>query len=428
MLALCFLLLFIYPSINVAAELLAGENRTLNGVNSFQQPVLAGLIIRNELLPFEITDNNGVTIVSGLVEDRVVKSSDLGTSIFQSRLRELKGANNVLIKSIGFTGFKYTKVDPEYLLNGIGDTSPTQVNHSSGNGDQITYHFSPALIAANESSFTSIATNATGYSITGKTSITVEIDQLSFSTAIPSAAPADIRTTIFPQQGLWWNPSRSGHGVDVQIIGGDTMLAVWYTYRNDNTPIWYLGTANFSGNSWEAQMDEYHWDGQQATAQPAGRFGLEFNDQSHATFWWQFNGQQRVQEAFEVFQTSTEITTVDYSGTYFETAKPGYGMSLSIQGNTEFSVLYFYDQNGQSTWALGSSTQCSENSYQVNSLQGFCPSCPATIPITEPAGKISLEMYSNHHGILSTDINLNPPLAGHWKTDHVTINNLSSDF
>lgn len=425
--ATCFIFALCSSTLS-AEQLFAGSTIPINGINSFEQPSLIGLVVRDELLPFEIIDNTGTVILSGILEDKVVKSSDLGTHIFQSRIRELNNAHTAQITTISFGGYSQVTTEANVLLNGIGDTAPTRVQRTANSGDQITFHYDIALIPPQESSFTTIATNATAFTVSGQAVISAQIGQQRYTTTVITAAPSTPRTSIFPQQGLWWNPQRSGHGIDVEIIGGDTLFVIWYTYRDDKTPIWYLGSAAFSGNTWEGSMDVFNWDGQQATSQSTGQFGLDISDATHAAFWWQFNGQQRHQEPFEIFTFATEKTAVDYSGTYFEQSKPGYGMTLSIQGDTELSVLYFYDNNGDATWAIGSNSQCTDDNYQLSSLRGFCPTCPAITPTSESIGSIRPEMHSQSRGVLNADVTLNPPLSGHWKVDLAYISNLSFRF
>jgi hypothetical protein len=423
----CFIVALCSSTLS-AKQLFAGNTIAINGVNSFQQPSLIGLVVRDELIPFEITDSTGIVILSGILEDKVVKSSDVGTHIFQSRIRELNSAHAAQINTISFSGYSQVMTEADVLLNGIGDTAPTRVRRTTNPGDQITFQYDVALIPPQESSFTTIATNATAFTISGQAVISVQIRQQRYTTTVITAAPSAPRTNIFPQQGLWWNPQRSGHGIDIEVIGGDSLFVIWYTYRDDNTPIWYLGSAAFSGNAWGGSMDVFSWDGQQATSQSTGQFGLDFSDTSHATFWWQFSGQERQHEPFELFTFATKKTAVDYSGTYFEQAKPGYGMTLSIQGDTELAVLYFYDNNGRATWAIGSNNHCTDDNYQLSSLQGFCPTCPAITPTSQSIGTIRPEMYSFSSGVLNADVTLNLPLSGNWKVDLARISNLSFRF
>jgi hypothetical protein len=424
---------FLTASVANAVQLLAGDTSTINGVTSFQQPSLVGLVVRDELISFEIIDDNGEIILSGLLEDKVVKSSDLGTFIFQSRFRELSNTkpNQITkITSTTFGGYSNVVTDPDYLLNGIGDNAPTRVQRAAGVGDRITFHYDIPVAAPQNSSFTTIETNATEFEVSGEVVITAESGGQSFSTTIITSAPSGVRSAIFPQQGLWWNPLRSGHGIDVEVIGGDTLLVIWYTYRDDKTPIWYLGSSSFSGDSWEGSMDAFNWDGQRATGQSTGQFGLDFSDPSHATFWWQFAGEQRQQEPFEILPigASSDTTTIDYSGTYFEPAKPGYGLTLGVQGNAEISVLYFYDADGRATWAIGSKDSCDETSYQLKSLQGFCPDCPAVVPTSVPVGVINPVMLAFNRGILTANVILQPPLSGSWNVENARISNLSFQF
>ena len=39
-------------------------------------------------------------------------------------------------------------------------------------------------------------------------------------------------------QGNWWNPDRSGSGIEI-FNSGDQTMALWYTYDGAGRPVWY---------------------------------------------------------------------------------------------------------------------------------------------------------------------------------------------
>jgi hypothetical protein len=242
------------------------------------------------------------------------------------------------------------------------------------------------------------------------------------ATSIPAPAPPT-NGNIFPKEGMWWNPQRSGHGVDIEYDGTNIAIA-WYTYNDDGTPTWYLAAGPFSGNNWTGNLDTYIWDGTKAVATPVGTATFEFTDQTHAKFSWVIDGVAG-NEPFEYFVTSDQPTTLDTTGLWFESAKPGYGLTISTQGTTEFGILYFYDDQGQPRWALG--VKKDSDTYALDQFSGgFCPVCDLTVPETKPAGTITRTFTDKSKGVLSTDIQLTTPLAGNWKIDNAQIINLSN--
>ncbi|MCF6300282.1 MAG: choice-of-anchor B family protein [Proteobacteria bacterium] len=48
--------------------------------------------------------------------------------------------------------------------------------------------------------------------------------------------------------GLWYNREQSGHGLNIEILNGNRIVAVWYTYDNDGNQMWLLGVGNYEGS------------------------------------------------------------------------------------------------------------------------------------------------------------------------------------
>lgn len=239
--------------------------------------------------------------------------------------------------------------------------------------------------------------------------------------------PAPALTGVLPKTGLWWNSHRPGHGMDIQRVG-DNLFLLWYTYRGDGTPIWYLASAPFSSgaSSWSANLDLYSWDGRVASSVKAGRVQLSLNTRTQATISWEVQGQSG-SEVIEYYQASSETTPVNYTGTWFNPAQPGYGLTILTQGAVESTVLYFYDSNGKSTWALGVKPLEQQDAYGLSSYSGFCPHCVFQATRRVPVGAISLRFSSPSRAKLSTDLILKAPLSGDWQLDDIDIDNFTSD-
>jgi hypothetical protein len=228
---------------------------------------------------------------------------------------------------------------------------------------------------------------------------------------------------IFPQEGMWWNPARSGHGIDIEYDGANLAIA-WYTYNEDGSPTWYLASGPFSGTNWTAQLDTFTWDGTKADGSSVGTATLKLTDKTHATFSWVIDGVAG-NEPVEYFVTSNKTTAQDYTGLWFEPAKSGYGLTVSNQGDAEFSILYFYDDQGKPRWVLG--VKGDSDTYILEQFtNGFCPICSLTVPDHTSAGTITRSFTNASKGILSTDIQLSGPLSGDWKVNNAQIINLSN--
>ena len=227
-------------------------------------------------------------------------------------------------------------------------------------------------------------------------------------------------------EGLWWIPIKPGSGFDIGITSNDNLYMVWYTYTPEGTPIWYLAsgpltTDIINGNSWNADLFEYTWNGTTATPNPVGNATLKFQDNAHATFSWTLNNES---DSTDIEYFVFDQGGVSSSSTWFDQTQPGYGLTQVKQGSTIVNVLYFYDQAGNPRWALGSGAS-SETLTAMNVFSGSCPNCPFENSVASSAGTVTTSLVDGLNGHLTTDILLPSPLSGSWQIFNAPISNLS---
>ncbi len=227
---------------------------------------------------------------------------------------------------------------------------------------------------------------------------------------------------ITPNQGMYWDRGRSGHGFDLQR-SGDTWFFLLYTYRTDNTPLWYLALGEvidgvFTGTATQFYYDPGSSPPQQAIVNTGGATRIDFaadsnesddacddgidrsNALSTAIFDFELDGQQG-QWCVEPFQFAGGSPTLDFTGSWFNSEDPGWGLTVATQGSgSEQSlvvVLYYYDADQQPRWALGSVSNVDlGNEVEVEMLQfsGFCPGCLPSEPASTPAGTVRLTLVA----------------------------------
>ncbi len=224
--------------------------------------------------------------------------------------------------------------------------------------------------------------------------------------------------TVRPEPGMWYNPARSGHGFDLNFYEQDTMAVVWYTYDKQGMPIWYQAAGPYDANTWQADLYRYKWDGSSATPTAVGTIELDFSDSRHASLQWSIDygqGPETGSEPVELLIAERGIPAENYSGHWFDPDEPGWGMTVGNQGEVEFAVLYFYDGNGDPTWALGA-TQLGGAKAVVNhdmrSYRGFCPGCTYEGTSSEVIGSLTRDFTSQQHGSTSYRMELNNGLSG----------------
>ncbi|MEM9532703.1 MAG: hypothetical protein AAGA23_17425 [Pseudomonadota bacterium] len=208
-----------------------------------------------------------------------------------------------------------------------------------------------------------------------------------------------------PAQGLWYNPARSGHGVDLQIAGGQ-MAGTWYTYSDDGTPVWYQAVAPFSGQSWTADLLRYELQADGTVAGTSvGSMTFEFTNPDEATFSWVVDGRPG-SEPFQRFRFATETPLRQVSGLWFNPGEPGYGISVDALSDVRVVVAYFYDANNQPRWVIGQADNAATTTISMLSVNGFCPDCAFVDTTTRSGGTLTVgfeEVERRGNLVLSVD-------------------------
>lgn len=230
---------------------------------------------------------------------------------------------------------------------------------------------------------------------------------------LPECDSAECKNGFSPYRGMGFDPSRNGHGFELQKQGEQYYL-YFYSYDANANPEWFLGIGNivdgvFTTGEGGLKRVVYDIAGQQvAQVEDAGEITLDFNvskadavcsahqgsNRQLASLSWQIDGQQG-EWCTELFLFDESPANPDYSGSWsVENAQSGWGMTLNSQGDVVASILYFYDAEGYPRWLLGTGVLDGdgEASLEMSKVQGFCRSCePASLSLS-PAGTVDLKL------------------------------------
>jgi hypothetical protein len=222
------------------------------------------------------------------------------------------------------------------------------------------------------------------------TTITVEVtnaDRLAgLDTDYQIRADLVAPALVSPSVGPWYNPDRSGNGVDLQSAGGDQYVGVWYTYRPDGSPTWYISdVAPLYGRQWKSPLFESTWDGTRKRLRAVGAITFDWSGSTGATMRWSLDGRGAGTEPFQwfLFGGATGIA----NGLWYPPAQSGWGASMWHQANTMVLTTYTYDAVGRATWAQGVATGSPSgitfaNLYQIHGGDSLCPGCTGSTPRT----------------------------------------------
>jgi len=239
-------------------------------------------------------------------------------------------------------------------------------------------------------------------------------------TDIPAQAPQNV-----PAAGIWWNPLRSGNGIDIYAVGqGKQLILTWYTALLGGQAIWYQSLADFANSRADGDLLKYTWDGSKAIPTVVGSIGFTVTDSDHGVLHWRI-GTESGTELYQRFITDTGATAVNRTGLWFDQTEPGWGMTFNDQGNTEVAVVYFYDDAGEPVWSLGVKN-LADTGINMDTFRVACPQCAWTDLKGSPAGTLSRSFTGVTTGSVNVDLGLAAPRVGTWKRSNSKITLLTT--
>ena len=230
---------------------------------------------------------------------------------------------------------------------------------------------------------------------------------LAWAAGSPALAATVAERSPFTQ-GQWWDPTRSGNGFELFNVG-DEVMALWFTFDDNRRPIWYTAQGKL-GATWTLLMHTWAIDSTHlAESRPAGTLRIDFLDDSQADATFSLNGRTGTWR-IEPFNPGAKTNEVDHSGSYYAPTQPGWGFTLTEQGDVLGGVLYYYDRVGFPTWVAGFSRD-SNGSVGMVSVRGSCPGCQPSGTDRVDGGRIEIEMLTENLATLRAVL-ADPPARG----------------
>jgi hypothetical protein len=210
---------------------------------------------------------------------------------------------------------------------------------------------------------------------------------LLFVPRVADRFPRDAERRYRPVAGGWANPERLGHGFDLQL-SGDLLSVIWYTFRADGSPTWYLAAGPLRNGSWNAALLEFHWNGSAASHREVGQARIDFAGERSAVFAWTLPGSQG-SEPIEPLAVGTSSETQFPTAAWYPPSQDGWGLSITRQGEVDYVIAFIYDQTGAPSWMAGATLDPAEPSrYTMQLFDGptRCPGCPGAADASAVAG------------------------------------------
>lgn len=176
-----------------------------------------------------------------------------------------------------------------------------------------------------------------------------------------------------PLSGLYFNPTRSGHGIHLSKSAAGDYTLLWYTYTQDGLPIWYAtDIAKFASGVWTSKLYKATWDAasnsrslrvvgdvqlRQISSIKAGQYA---NESQRLELLWDFHEVNGDQSGFEDGEQLEGLLTggID-SGLWYEPSSSGWGISIAkgyqsnpAQAGTIAAIAFVYD-GSEPRWLYG---------------------------------------------------------------------------
>jgi len=226
---------------------------------------------------------------------------------------------------------------------------------------------------------------------------------------------------FWPRAGAWYNPSRSGPGVDFYGTPDGGYVAAWYTFTPSGAPIWYTtGIGYVYNNSWSAPLYLSTWNGSSNVQTVVGSLSIDLMSSTSAAFSYSVNGISG-NEPLNYLAGGADRT-----GAWYEPALSGWGLNLQEQSGFYGATVAFYE-GSQPRWATGSTVPGPSVSMNLNWMSGpgLCPGCTYVgPPSARHVGTVSIQIPSGStYGW--TTMNIITPSGVQWYRPWVSVAKLT---
>lgn len=206
--------------------------------------------------------------------------------------------------------------------------------------------------------------------------------------------------------GMFYDPALDGHGFDIQM-SGDQAFTILFTYDSAGDPLWVLGHAplgNIDGKSVSAvDIPLYRYSRTPASGElegeSVGRVSFQFYGGWGAAGWEiRANAELELSSLTPDGPVAMRLQPLSFgssvaaetqvTGHWYDPSDSGWGLTIDRKGDTEITVAYFYDAQGQPRWALGNRA-IDAPTTGLDVVAGYCIGCENTGTSVTAAGSVT---------------------------------------
>ncbi len=223
---------------------------------------------------------------------------------------------------------------------------------------------------------------------------------------------------------LWWNPTESGWGVNVNHQG-DILFATLFDYDAAG-PMWLVMSNGAKQPDGSYYGPLYRTTGPAFNASPwgstattlAGTMRLAFSSPTSGTLTYIANGvtvtKSISRQVFSTpptctFTTSDRSAATNYQDLWWNPAESGWGVNIAHQGDVLFATLFTYDASGKGMWLVMSNgnrigTGTYSGTLYLTAGPAFNTS-PWPGATSTPVGTMTFAFSSGNAGTLTYSVN-----------------------
>ena len=211
----------------------------------------------------------------------------------------------------------------------------------------------------------------------------------------PSLVPPSFDSQVAPRpastaqsvdatySGMWYDPARSGEGIELEILPGNKAIVYFFTYPASDVAgkqVWLVGIGDVVGNGIEfADVLRPARDAQgKVTSQHWGRIALSFDGCGSGGMRWDGPASWGSMEVplIKLSQLdglgcgSSGSTSAQASGAWYDPATSGNGFLLERSNASALQVLYFQlNTDGTQRWLIGTAAPGDDGAYHASLIE-----------------------------------------------------------
>ena len=237
----------------------------------------------------------------------------------------------------------------------------------------------------------------------------------------------DVNQSFSPNPGMWFSPESSGRGFDIGVFG-NRLQVIWFTYDSDGSPIWYYSAGKVEGMNYQSPLYQTHkLQENDTTFEEVGYVTLAFDDERNASVNWQI-GSIEGEEHLNWHFFDANYSEQNYTGMWTRTDSPGWGVSVTTQGNKTVALSFLYDDTGAPRWVNSStSTDIDTLHFDVGTFfnDSLCPGCVnGNLEEVIVSGQMTFNFSEQPYW--SSDMSWPMPLEGDWMLNQTPLARITS--